>query len=336
MAVLSNQRPAQQWQPSASLETLQVRARLLKDIRHYFEVHSVMEVETPMLSSAATVDVFIESFQVSYEPSGGGERKPCYLHTSPEFAMKRLLAAGSGDIYSLAKVFRNGEAGGRHNPEFTLLEYYRLGMDQQSLMNDITALLSSVSSFREMKRVSYGEVFQEYADINPHSATQQELMQLVQTHVDPLLCGLDRNDCLDLLFTALIEPNLGKDDNDALNGVYVYDYPASMSALSKVTVDNSGNTVAGRFELFIKGVEVANGYHELTDAQEQRARFEQEQDKRRDKGFCVYPYDQNLVQALDNGMPDCAGVAIGIDRLLMLMLGKSKIADVIAFDFNRA
>lgn len=324
------------WQPSASLMTLRRRAGLLKDIRLYFDAQSVMEVEPPMLSSAATVDVFIDSFQVEYKPTGGSLQQECYLHTSPEFAMKRLLASGSGDIYALGKVFRNGEAGDRHNPEFTMLEYYRVGMGQQALMDDMTNLLSSVSSFSEVQRVSYRDVFQQYLEINPHDAKTSELLKMVHQHVDAHLGGLDHNDCLDLLFSSVIEPNLGKGSGENLAGVYVYDYPASMSALARVHTNKEGEQVAARFELFINGVELANGYHELTDAGEQKARFLEEQKKRKDQGYPVYPYDQNMVAALKHGLPDCAGVAIGIDRLLMLMQGKKRIADVIAFDFYRA
>ena len=324
------------WQPSASLIALKQRAELLKGIRHYFNSQGVMEVETPMLSSAATVDIFIDSFQVEYKPAGGSAAQVCYLHTSPEFAMKRLLAAGSGDIYSLGRVFRNGEAGGRHNPEFTMLEYYRVGMGQQELMDDTTSLLGSVSNFREVGRISYRKVFLQYLGINPHSATTDELLNIIHQRIDGHLGGLDRSDCLDLLFSSLIEPHLGKDASLELAGIYVYDYPASMSALARVHTNKEGEQVAARFELFINGVELANGYHELKDAREQKVRFIKEQEKRQAQGYPVYPYDQNLVAALEYGFPDCAGVAIGVDRLLMLMLDKANIADVIAFDFYRA
>ena len=289
------------WCPSASIMTLKQRAELLKGIRQYFDARSVMEVETPMLSKAATVDVFIDSFQVECKPVGGRASQDCYLHTSPEFAMKRLLAAGSGDIYSLGKVFRNGEAGGRHNPEFTMLEYYRVGMDQQALMDDMTSLLGSVSGFSEVERVSYRDVFQQYLGTNPHNAKTEELLKLVHQHIDGHLGGLDRNDCLDLLFSSIIEPNLGRGSEEKLAGVYVYDYPASMSALARIHSNKEGEKVAARFELFINGVELANGYHELVDANEQKARFIEEQVKRKSYGYPVYPYDQNLVKALEHG-----------------------------------
>ena len=298
------------WQPSASLMTLRNRAELLKGIRKYLNARSVMEVETPMLSNAATVDVFIDSFRVQYKPIGGDRLQDYYLHTSPEFAMKRLLAAGSGDIYSLGKVFRNGEAEDRHNPEFTMLEYYRVGMDQQVLMDDITHLLGAVSAFKEVERVSYRDVFKQYLGINPHNASTEGLLELMHQHVDVNPGGLDRNGCLDLLFSSVIEPALGKDSTENLAGVYVYDYPASMSALARIHSNKEGERVASRFELFINGVEVANGYHELTDGSEQKARFIEEQNKRKNQGYPVYPYDQNMVAALEHGLPDCAGVAL--------------------------
>lgn len=324
------------WKPSASITTLQERARLFARIRQYLDGQEMMEVDTPMLSANATVDLHIDSFVTTFRPIGASSKQSCYLHTSPEFPMKRLLAAGSGDIYSLGRVFRNGEAGGRHNPEFTMLEYYRLGMDQHQLMDDMTLLLSSVTAFKEVKRVSYGKVFQEKLGLNPHGASDEVLSALVQKHVDKGLSGLGRNDCLDLLFSNRIEPELGLGRAGELNGVYVYDYPASMAALARLHTNDQGDQVAARFELFTNGVELANGYHELTHAEEQQTRFRTEQIKRKEQGKPVYPYDHRLIESLRSGMPDCAGVAIGLDRLLMLMLNKKKIADVVAFDFFRA
>ena len=324
------------WKPSASISTLQERARLFGRVRQYFDEQEVMEVDTPMLSANATVDLHINSFVTSFLPMGGGKEQSCYLHTSPEFPMKRLLASGCGDIYSLGRVFRNGEAGGRHNPEFTMLEYYRLGMGQHQLMDDMTALLSSVAGFQEVGRVSYGAAFQKRLGLNPHTASHAELTALVKEHVDKGLDGLERNDCLDLLFSNMIEPELGISEVGDLNGVYIYDYPASMAALARLHTNDRGEQVAARFELFVNGVELANGYHELTDAEEQQARFEAEQNKRKEQGLPVYPYDHQLVEGLKSGMPDCAGVAMGVDRLLMLMLNKKQIADVVAFDFFRA
>lgn len=325
-----------QWQPTASHESLRQRGEILRGIRNYFYGQNVLEVETPMLSRCATVDPHIDSFQATFCPLGTDIRETLYLHTSPEFPMKRLLSAGSGDIYYLGRVFRNGEAGGRHNPEFTMLEWYRLGVDHHQLMNDVTSLISAVSPFEEEGRFTYKELFEKQLGIDPHEAADEELMALTQQHVDKGLSDLARNDYLDLLFSTCIEPELGESSKGGLKGVYVYDYPASMSALARLRTNEEGQKVAARFELFIGGFEVANGYHELADGSEQKARFEHSQKEREQLGLPVYPYDQNLVNALKSGFPDCAGVAMGIDRLHMLIAGTRDIKDVIPFDFFRA
>ena len=332
----TDDRVNKEWKPSASMMALRERANLLRSVRQYLDGSGAMEVETPMLSSFATVDVYINSFTTEFDPIGSGRQETYYLHTSPEFPMKRLLAAGSGDIYSLGRVFRNGEMGGRHNPEFTMLEWYRVGMNQQRMMDDVCSLLSSICNFSESRRCSYGELFEEYFELNPHTAADSDLDRLVQDKVDDKLTGLGRNDSLDLLFSKHIEPHLGAMNSGRLEGVFVYDYPASMSALARLHSNEHGDEVAARFELFVNGVELANGYHELLDAEEQESRFKTERQKRQDRGFDAYPYDRRMVKALEHGMPDCAGVAMGIDRLLMLIMNTDNISDVIAFDFTRA
>ncbi len=325
------------YQPSASLTVLKSRAKLLKGIRQYLDQKEVLEVETPMLSCAATVDPHIDSFYTHYSPLGSAEQQTLYLHTSPEFPMKRLLASGSGDIYFLGRVFRNGEAGGRHNPEFTMLEYYRVGITHHQLMDDMSQLLQQVAPFKETGRFTYLELFQKHVGVDPHTVSDEKLNQLVAENVDSNLSELSRNDCLDLLFSNLIEPNLGKAENGELEGVFVYDFPASMAALSRIETGRHGMLIAQRFELFIGGVELANGYHELADGCEQEQRFLNNQKERKALGYPVYPYDEKLVTGLKNGnFPDCAGVAMGVDRLLMLMMGTRSIADVTAFEFSRA
>ncbi|WP_281647688.1 EF-P lysine aminoacylase EpmA [Parendozoicomonas sp. Alg238-R29] len=325
-----------QWQPTASHENILQRGEILRDIREYFYQQHVMEVETPMLSRHATVDPHIDSFQATFCPLGTDTRETLFLHTSPEFPMKRLLAAGSGDIYFMGRVFRNGEAGGRHNPEFTMLEWYRLGIDHHQLMDDVTRVISAVTSFNEIGRFTYKELLEKALGIDPHTATNEELMALTQKHVDKGLSGLSRNDYLDLLFSTCIEPELGSLSEEGMAGVYVYDYPASMSALSRIRTNEQNQKVAARFELFVNGVELANGYHELADGQEQQERFENDHREREQLGKPVYPYDQNLVDALNHGFPDCAGVAMGIDRLHMLIARTKSIKDVIPFDFFHA
>ncbi len=324
------------WQPSAPQRNLRRRGEILRGIREYFYKEGVLEVETPMLSRHATVDPHIDSFQTLYRPLGTHVKEPLFLHTSPEFPMKRLLAAGSGDIYFLGRVFRNGEAGGRHNPEFTMLEWYRVGIDHHRLMDDVTRVLQAVTDFEEAGRFSYRELFEQALGIDPHEASDDDLLQLVHFHIDSGLTELSRNDYLDLLFSTCIEPRLGSRDGEKIAGVYVYDYPASMSALSRLQVNEQGQTVAARFELFVNGYELANGYHELADGEEQRTRFEKDRQEREQLGKPLYPYDQNLVSALAHGFPDCAGVAMGIDRLHMLIANTRAIRDVVPFDFERA
>ena len=324
------------WQPSAPLNNLHQRGNILRGIREYFHREQVLEVETPMLSRCATVDPHIDSFQAEYCPLGTDVKETLFLHTSPEFPMKRLLSAGCDDIYFLGRVFRNGEAGGRHNPEFTMLEWYRLDVDHHQLMDDVTGVIQAVTGFEEVGRFTYRELFENRLGIDPHEATEEELMQLTHKYVDASLSGLSRNDYLDLLFSTCIEPDLGGKDSHSLKGIYVYDYPASMSALSRIYKNEQGQRVSARFELFINGYEVANGYHELADGDEQQQRFEHDQLEREQLGKPVYPYDQNMVEALKQGFPDCAGVAMGIDRLHMLIEGTQSIKEVIPFDFFRA
>ncbi len=324
------------WKPSASIENLRQRGEILRNIRNYFHCEQVLEVETPMLSRHATVDPHIDSFQTRYCPLGTSDEETLYLHTSPEFPMKRLLAAGSPDIYFLGRVFRNGEAGGRHNPEFTMLEWYRLGRDHHQLMDDVSGLVNAVMHFKEAGRVTYQQLFEDQFGVNPHRAEDAELEALTVKYVDKALTGLARNDYLDLLFSSCIEPGLGCLTDDGAEGVYVYDYPASMSALSRIHRGAQGQKVSARFELFINGVELANGYHELADGNEQQQRFEKDITERQSLNKPVYPYDANLVSALKIGFPDCAGVAMGIDRLHMLIAQTRSIKDVVPFDFFRA
>lgn len=324
------------WQPSASVQEIHKRATLLRRIREYFFQHQVTETEPPLLSSAATTDPHIASFWTQFNPRNS-DSKEVYLHTSPEFAMKRLLAAGSGDIYYLGRVFRNEEYGRHHNPEFTMLEWYRCGMNDQQLMDDISKLLATVcDKYEEVQRVSYHALFKQHFDIDPHTVTTDTLSALVKTHIDKHLEGLSDNDLLDLLFTHKITPSLKINDNSKLSGVFVYDYPVSMAALARIKKNDQGQKVAARFELFINGIELANGYNELTDATEQQQRFLQDQQQRQATQLPVYPYDNNLVEALNHGLPDCAGVALGIDRLHMLLSNATAIQNVIAFDFMRA
>ena len=319
------------WKPTTPLETLHLRAELLARVRAFFAERSVLEVETPMLSRGATVDPAIDSFSVEYHGPGGGE---LWLHTSPEFPMKRLLAAGSGDIYQLCRVFRDGEAGRYHNPEFTLLEWYRLGFDHQRLMDEVEALVVvALKGGRELaaaRRYSYREAFLEHAGLDPHVADGAELAARAERFgvIAPDSLGLEERDAwLDLLLTQVVEPRLERD-----RPVFIYDYPASQAALARVRPGEGGEPpLAERFELYLDGVELANGFHELADGAEQRCRFAAEQGRRSEQRRPVPPMDERFVAALESGFPPCAGVALGIDRLVMVAAGADHIDEVIAF-----
>lgn len=315
------------WQPTASIHAIQARADLYRQIRDFFAERQVMEVDVPVLGEAAAVDVNIESIAVPVAQKQYGEVVSGYLQTSPEFAMKRLLSYGCGSIYYLGKAFRKGEAGSRHNPEFSLLEWYRPGFDDQLLMDEIESFFA-VLGITDACRISYREAFEQALGVDPHTLSESALAQLAKRHVDISWENTDRDSWLDLLMSHVVEPGLG----DRL--VFIYDYPASQAALAKKDVDDSGQLVAKRFEVFYRGLELANGYWELTCATEQEERFQADLNARRNRGLPLYPYDRHLVAALDSGMPESAGVALGVDRLLMSIMDKTSITDVIAFPWR--
>lgn len=314
------------WRPSASLFYLQARARLYRQIREFFDARAVMEIEAPVMGAAAVTDPHIES--VSARCDG------CtyYLQTSPEFAMKRLLAAGSGPIYALGKVFRNGgEHGRRHNPEFTLLEWYQPGWNDQQLMDEVEALLTHLQPGLEVTRLSYREWFQAHLAVDPHTASAAELAAIARSRIEIDVDGPeaeDRDLWLDLLVTHELEATLGP------GLTFVYDYPQSQAALARIEPDARGQRVARRFEAFIGGMELANGYWELTDAEEQRRRFAADRARREALGQTPHAGDPKLLAALEQGLPDSAGVALGVDRLLMCLHGAGSISEVIPFDLD--
>ncbi|MBL3529620.1 MAG: EF-P lysine aminoacylase GenX [gamma proteobacterium endosymbiont of Lamellibrachia anaximandri] len=312
---------------------LRARAGLLADIRTFFRQAGVLEVETPVCSRFGVTDPAIESFTTRYTGPAAAHGETLYLHTSPEFPMKRLLAAGSGPIYQICKVFRGGELGTRHNPEFTLLEWYRPGFDHFALMDEVASLVNAVlPSALPVERLSYGEAFQRYLGIDPHAASFASLRQCaIDAGIpDAETLSLDGADAwLDLLLTQRIEFHLGRERLS-----FLFDYPASQAALAKVRQGTPA--VAERFELYLEGIEIANGFHELTDAQEQQRRFEQENATREERGLPTVPMDRNLLSALASGMPECAGVALGIDRLLMRVTDVASIEEVLAFPYLRA
>jgi len=319
------------WRSTASVENLKKRAEILARIRTFFAARNVLEVETPLMTSAAVSDPYIDTIECRYHPLPEQQESVRYLQSSPEYAMKRLLASGSGSIYQICKAFRNGEAGRRHNPEFTMLEWYRVGFDHLQLMDEVESLVLPILHIDACQRYSYVELFQRYLNIDPHSASLQKLQQLTREHIELDLEDNNRDNWLNLLMSHVIEPQLAQQD-----AVFVYDYPASQAALSRVTSDSEGRQIACRFELFIRGVELANGYFELTDGKEQARRFQQDIEQRQKEGLPQRPTDGLLVDALSAGMPDSAGVAIGLDRLVMLAINSEQISDVIALPFDRA
>ncbi len=316
------------WQPSATIDALRRRAGIINRIREFFAERGVLEVDTPSLSHAAVSDPFLHPFATEYVPEGGGQAAMLYLHTSPEYPMKRLLAAGSGAIWQLCKVYRNGEIGRRHNPEFSMLEWYRPGFDHHQLMDEVDALVRAVLAGESARRVTYAAVFAEHTGLDIHQCSDADLQSLAAAR-----CGfqgeLSRDGYLNLLFSECVEPRLQAP-------TMVYAFPASQAALARVVDGDDLVPSAWRFEMFVKGMELANGYFELTDADEQLRRFEADQAQREALGIAASPIDMPLVDALRSGMPSCAGVALGVDRLVMLALGASTIGEVIAFDTQRA
>ena len=308
------------WQPSASIETLKARAELNTYVRNFFKLRDVLEVETPILSKAAVDDANLQPVQA--QTCG----KPTYLHTSPEYPMKRLLAAGSGDIYQICKTFRDAELGKRHNPEFTMLEYYRLRFNLKTLMDEVAQLIGDYLNIQRRIDLSYAQAVKQYAGINVFEITDNLLRESVNEFVSPDL-QLSRDECLDIIMSHVVEPKLPK---DAL--VFIFNYPATQAALAKTFEDEQGNQLAQRFELYVNGLELANGYHELTDVSEQQNRFNKQAEKFESKR----PLDQHFLQALEHGLPECAGVAIGLDRVLMLKTQAKSISEVLSFDFGRA
>jgi lysyl-tRNA synthetase class 2 len=321
------------WRPSATPETQRRRAAMNAAIRGFFADAGVLEVETPAASFHGLSDPSIESLATRFQGPGHPDGAPLFLHSSPEFPMKRLLASGLGAIYQICKVFRNQERGRLHNPEFTLLEWYRPGFEHHRLMDDVAELVCRVAG-RCVPRedVSYGALFERHLGVDPHRADAQALKALAIQQAVPGAATLlmDSADAwLDLLLTHRIEPLLPPD-----RMTFVYDYPASQAALARVRAGNP--PLAERFELYLGGMELANGFHELADAGEQRRRFQRDIDKRREQGAPLPPIDEHLLLALQAGLPDCAGVAVGLDRLLMWLTGVEHIDQVLSFSFDRA
>ena len=391
-----NHRMTTDWRPTASMENLRIRAEVLGTIRAFFAERGVLEVETPLLASAPVTDLHLAAMRTRFRGPGADDGLELWLQTSPEFAMKRLLAAGSGPIFQLCKAFRDGEAGSRHNPEFTMLEWYRPGWDHHRLMDEVAELIDAVlgtepndgaekselvggafrprdqpvegrrpdpaltrlegeddaqsrntvdrisGSDQDLKtsgpqdlvgseRLTYHEAFQRHVGIDPHSSTLSELIAAARNRIGKSVpdLGDDRDGWLDLLMSHVIEPDLGRS-----GPTFIHDYPASQAALARIRPGDP--PVAERFEAWVEGIELANGYHELTDPVEQRRRFKADLSTRSERGLPVVPVDDRFLEALESGIPDSSGVALGVDRLVMLAAGAERIDEVIAFPLDRA
>lgn len=313
------------WQPKITLENLQRRSHILQTIRRFFQERNVLEVDTHLLASSTAIDPLIASFAVSADHNS--LQMQGYLQTSPEFAMKRLLAAGSGSIFQICKAFRCEEQGRLHNPEFTMLEWYRLGFTAEQLMAEVDDLLRVVLQTSPAQQLSYAQLFLDHLGIDPHRASIAELKLCAQRQ-GVLLNNSDAHEdkdfWLSLLLSHCIEPGLGEKQP-----VFIHSFPASQAALAKITPGDP--PLAQRFELYFKGLELANGYQELTDAVQQRQRFNADNQRRKELNLPQIPLDEQLLAALDAGMPECAGVALGVDRLIMLALQVNSIEQVIGF-----
>jgi lysyl-tRNA synthetase class 2 len=338
------------WKPTASIETLKARAEILAQVRRFFAERGILEVETPLLSRYSVTDRYMKSFQVNDFMGGEGSGEG-YLQTSPEYAMKRLLAAGSGSIYQICKAFRQDELGRRHNPEFTMLEWYLEGCDHEQLMGQVFELLDTLSNKTpnrasgkasdkvsrnklNKRSFSYREVFEEYLNIDPFVITDEELKSLSLESLGELPEDLERDDYLALLFEERIEPFLGMKQGQGDEVCFIHSYPVSQAALARV--DESNPEIACRFEVYWQGVELANGFYELDDPEEQHYRFEADNQWRKDNQLPQMSIDERFMAGLEHGLPDCAGVALGLDRLVMILLQKNSLQEVLTFPADRA
>lgn len=323
------------WQSTLTWENAQKRAKILQQIRQFFAERNVVEVETPALSQGTVTDVYLDAISCKYDflsDSPVGHVTELFLQTSPEFHMKRLLASGYGCIYQIAKAFRHEESGSHHNPEFSMLEWYRIGFNQLELMLEVSDLLKLVLGGDKAIFTSYQDIFLKTVSIDPLVARFEELVELLNKHNKSANWLIEMNDAdllLQFIFTEIIEPTIGLNEPQ-----FIYDFPVAQASLATKSTDDP--RVAQRFECYFKGIELVNGFNELTDANEQVKRFEQDNAKREVQGLPVKPIDGNFIAALNHGLPQCSGVALGIDRLVMLALDVGNISEVQSFSIERA
>lgn len=326
----------QAWRPTADIASLKQRAQVLASIRAFFDASGAYEIETPSLSRATVTDPFIDGFQLQSTCFGGNSVR--YLQTSPEYAMKRLLASGSGDIYQICKAYRDDELGNLHNPEFTILEWYRVNFEMQDLIDEVAALLCSLFNIENVEQATYQDLFIQYCEFDPLHASHEKLIEYAcsnghREYVLSLQSQCDsqihiQDSLLQMLFYTEIESKIGQQ-----KPMVVTHFPAAQSALATITEDG---LTANRFEVYFKSIELANGFNELSDVNEQRERFEKDNLKRQDLGKALRPIDSAFMAALNDGLPPCSGVAMGIDRLVMLLLNKTQINHVMSFDNTNA
>lgn len=315
------------WAMSISPEHLRQKAQILQNIRAFFAARNVIEVDVPVLCQAGVTDPYLDNFSTAFMATG--QPQTYYLQTSPEYALKRMLASGAGDIYAMAKAFRHEPESPEHNPEFMMLEWYRVGWDDRQLMQEVDALLQHILTTPAGDYLAYDEAFAHYCQLNIWDASQAELIAAYGREAQYDLQAESRDHILQLLFAEHIEPHIGQD-----KPCFVYDFPASQAALARI--DETHPNKARRFEVYYKGIELANGYHELTDADLLQARWLADNAQRQHAGLRPMAFDERLLAAQRHGLPECAGVALGVDRLIMLALGVDTLQDILSFPFTQA
>lgn len=305
------------------------RAEIYTKIRQFFAKRNVLEVQTPILSQYGNTDIFLQS--VSANVAILDKPKTYYMHTSPEFAMKRLLASWQVPIYQICSVFRDNEIGKRHNVEFTMLEWYRPHFSLEQLTQELNDLISELFGYPVIfDHYRYTDAFMDFVKIHPFNASCDTLRAIAQDNGIMIDMGDDHQGWLDVLFSHLVEPHLGKD-----LPTVIYDYPVATASLAKTATDQNGNTVAKRFELYINGLEIANAYDELADGQALRLRFDHDNLQRKQHGLPIMPIDEQLLKACDD-LPACSGIAVGLDRLIMSLTGAKDVASVVTFMADKA